>query len=232
MHAPWMATHPEWIWELRTAARLLTVGSGFLLAGSLLFRIALIVDVFGVFTPLAALLVAFSFIALTVIGVLVYAFAWVALNEGSKTAEGMRVAFASSIVVLALSVMFHLLAVPRNPGYFLLFGGWVFVPYVPFVFGPVAIVHGVLFLLGTNFVWDPEADGLVVAGAIGLFAVAAVASLLQIVLHLELWLDGASYGWGLTFAGLTAAAYGAIAWGLAREYESRRTPLGRNWYRA
>ena len=123
----------------------------------------------------------------------------------------------------------HTIAVPRNPGLFVLFGVWVFLPYIPLVFGPAAIAHGVLFILATNLVRDARANTLLVAGAVGLFAIAAIGATVQIALPFGSWLDGVGYGGGVTFSGLTAAGCIVITRGLARECESRRAPLKPHW---
>ena len=108
------------------------------------------------------------------VGVVGHAFAVLARNEGSRTGSGLRLAFAGSLVGTALSVTVHTIIVPRNPGLFVLFGGWVFPPYIPLVFGPAAIAPGVLFILATDLVRDARANTLLVAGAVGLFAVAGI----------------------------------------------------------
>jgi hypothetical protein len=206
---------PEWIWMLLGASRRLAVASVSLLVGAFFFLVRL--DPFG-FSFLVVLLATMAGFVLQLLG-------WAVLSDAAIS-SAMRVTFRSSLVGFAVGIALILYLVPES-GLFVLFGGWLLLPYMPFVFGPVAIAHA--FLLYLFFVRLGSKSPRLIVASLGLAAVAVIG----IVLQLGLVLQSPALGigdlsaptWVIVFAGLASAGYGIAALEFQSEYENRQVHL-------
>ncbi|HEY6146920.1 MAG TPA: hypothetical protein VIZ69_04450 [Thermoanaerobaculia bacterium] len=225
-HAP--EIEPEWIWTLLGASRLLAIGSALLLAASLVIAGAdAIIAAAGPWVFLAYLSVVPAFILLNVLGVLFHLLGWYSLSEGSSWWTPMRAAFLVSVVGFVIGVVVYVLVEVPAPGYFILFGGWLLIPFAAFAYGPVIIGHGTIFLLASLRLRAAPRLSLLVVGAAVLLALGSVG------LSVHLWsLAGSSFPlWTFLLPGLTCIGYGLTAWALQQEYEQHRVRLGpqTNW---
>jgi hypothetical protein len=185
---------PEWIWLLFRANRMLGLGSVSLLAGTF-FLLLRGIDPIGF--SLAAVIFA------TVVALVLQLMGWVALNEAAARPL-MRVIFISSLVGPAVGIAITLLDVP-NPGLFLFFGGWLILPYLPFVFGPAAIAHAILY--GIVYARLGSRPSILVAG-LALVVVVVIGIAFEIAI-----------------AGFTCVGYGIATQAFKSEYLSRRVHL-------
>ena len=228
-HAP--EIEPEWIWTLQASSQLLAVGSVFLLGASVLVVGAdAIVAAAGPWSFLAYVSVVPGFILLNVLGVLFQLLGWYSLGEGSSRWTPMRAAFLASVVGFVIGAIVYVAVEVPHVGYFILFGGWLLIPFVAFAYGPIIIGHGTIFLVAflrlRRDLRDPRLNLLVVGGAVLL-------ALGSIGLSVHLWsLAGSSFPlWAFFLPGLTCFGYGLTAWALQQEYEQHRVRLGpqTNW---
>lgn len=167
---------PEWVWVLLSSTKLLTVGSLLLLAGplsilglgrfpSVFWVYGFLVIAFLVYGLYILILTFLGAFVLTVIGVLSHLTAWAGLSESADLTRSMRLAFRLSIVGFVAGVLFVTIQTP-SPGLFLLFGGWIWFPFLPIVYGPVVIAHAILFLLASGKIRPPYRRHLVAGSAI------------------------------------------------------------------
>lgn len=191
--------------------------------GSLCLLLGSALRILG-FDPIGFIVVPFTVV--TIVGFVLHLFGWVGLNDASVW-PAMRVTFAASLVGFVVGVIVFLATVP-NFGFFLLFGGWVMLPYTPFVWAPVVIAHAVLFLhfyarLGSG-------PPLLLLGSFALASVAGIGLVFQIAFLPEVAAAGFSADsalrWLSVLAGLTAVGYGIAAYEFEAEYEQRGEALG------
>jgi len=214
---------PEWIWVLLNASRLLAVGSGFLLLASVLVVAPEAIAYLGIglYGFVGLLMIGFGFVILTVLGVLVHLVGWSALSEGASQSLPMRTMFFVSVGGFVASVIYALIVLVPAPGYFLLFGGWIIIPYTPIVYGPVVIAHAAIFLLGLERLRRGPASHLIIVGSGVLVAIGIAGLSLQASITVFRFPSDVS----LVLAGVTSVGYGLIAVGLQRHYEEARTPM-------
>jgi len=214
---------PESVWVFLTASKLFCTGSGFLLAASGLFVAGdLIVAASGYAAVLVAIALAFLALVLTVLGVLVHLLGWVALNEASTQSGPMRALYFLSIIGLVIGVVVFLWRDVPQPGFFLLFGGWILLPFLPVVFGPVVIGHASVFLLATHRLRPLHRFNLLLVGSATLLTLAVFG------LFLYASSPGGFPQW-LPLAGLMSLGYGFIFLELREEYDRRCRHLPLPW---
>lgn len=208
---------PEWIWLLRGASRFLTLGSVCLLLGGFVFILAI------PFIPLG--FGVWLLLIVTVAGFVLHLFGWVSLNDAAVW-PAMRVTFFASLVGFAVGVATFLYLV-RGFGLVLLFGGWLLLPYMPIVWGPVAIAHAFLYLLFYDRLGSRAP--LLVVGCLILAIVAGIGMFLQFAFVAGVPVFGWEAGmanWVVFLPGLTSIGYCIGAVEFSSEYEQRRMPLG------
>ena len=214
---------PESVWVFLTASKLFCTGSGFLLAASGLFVAGdLIVAASGYAAVLVGIALAFLALVLTVLGVLVHLLGWVALNEASTQSGPMRALYFLSIIGLVIGIIVFLWRDVPQPGFFLLFGGWILLPFLPVVFGPVVIGHASVFLLATYRLRPPHRFNLLLVGSATLLTLAVFG------LFLYASSPGGFPQW-LPLAGLMSLGYGFIFLELREEYDRRCRHLPLPW---
>src|SRR5256885_5658364 len=167
-HAP--EIEPEWIWTLQASSQLLAVGSVFLLGASVLIVGAdAIVAAAGPWSFLAYVCVVPGFILLNVLGVLFQLLGWYSLGEGSSRWTPMRAAFLASVVGFVIGAIVYVAVEVPHVGYFILFGGWLLIPFVAFAYGPGILGPGAVFFLAflrlRPDLRGPPANPLCVGGA-------------------------------------------------------------------
>jgi hypothetical protein len=214
---------PESVWVLLTASKLFCIGSVLLLAAAGLF---LARDWLAVASGPSWIAVAiglsFLVLVLTVLGVLVHLLGWVALNEASTQSWPMRLLYVLSIIGFVVGVVVFLWRDIPQPGLYLLFGGWIFIPFVPIIFGPVVTAHASLFLLATDRLRPTRRFNLLLVGSVTLLALASLGLFLYASdpLALSDWLP---------LAGLMSLGYGLIFLELRDEYDRRCSHLPLPW---
>jgi len=214
---------PESVWVFLTASKLFCTGSGFLLAASGLFVAGdLIVAASGYAAVLVGIALAFLALVLTVLGVLVHLLGWVALNEASTQSGPMRALYFLSIIGLVIGIIVFLWRDVPQPGFFLLFGGWILLPFLPVVFGPVVIGHASVFLLATYRLRPLHRFNLLLVGSATLLTLAVFG------LFLYASSPGGFPQW-LPLAGLMSLGYGFIFLELREEYDRRCRHLPLPW---
>ncbi len=191
---------PPSLWLSRTAFYL-TSGSALLLFGAVAFA-------------RGSFLGCFLFVAAW-FGAILHALGWFHLYAAGSLDPGGRATHAAGAVVFAFLAGIVAMAIAVPTGWELLFFA---LPYVPFVFGPIVLVHARLFLsfpgeLRGN--WEPR---VVRVGCFILVALAALGVAGQLG-HLAIGLDAMSNP-TVTFwtffpypAGLTALGYALVWWG-------------------
>jgi hypothetical protein len=214
---------PESVWVFLTASRWFCIGSGFLLAAAgFLLAGDFIVASSGIIAVMVAIGLSYLVLVLTVLGVVVHAVGWIALNEASTQSWPMRALFFLSLIGLVTGVAVFLWRDVPQPGLFLLFGGWILLPFLPIVFGPVAIGHASVFLLATERLQPPRRFNLLLVGVVTLLVLAVFG------LFLYASNPSGSLEW-IPLTGLMSLGYGFIFLELREEYDRRCQHLALPW---
>jgi len=161
------------------------------------------------------------------LAILVHAGAWVnllvATNGGPRAARSPQIVWAlrASIGCFVVGILTLPIVFPQPGSWFspplwlgLLFLGLF--PYVPSVYGPVVIAHGLVFYLESGKLTKPTSRGLALAGALLLGTIGAVALGLGMLGGAFFYPILTAPAWRLV--GLTFPAYVLVAAGFWLEY--------------
>ncbi len=206
-----------------------TLGSGFLFTAGLSFFASPLVARAGAYAFLVAIGLGFFFILAIGLAIVCYVFAMHLLADLTRNHLLARVLFGASVAGLVGGFIVYTLPIQQSVGFLLLFG-WLLLPFVPWIFGPVVVAHGLIFALIPRP--QPKGAGSLpfLAGCVFLITFPIIAIVAQ---SAGLALDplAQSNPFGLLLAGLTGVGYLLIRLGLGIEYEETRLHLQPGWFR-
>ena len=205
------------------------VGSGFLFAAGLSVFASPLLARAGAYAFLVFIGLLFFFILAIGLAIVFFVFAMHLLADLTRNHLLPRVLFGASIAALVGGFIIYTLPIQQSVGFVLLFG-WLLLPFVPWIFGPVVMAHGFIFALMPRL--QPKGAGFApfLSGCVFLITFPIVAIVAQSV-GLAYDPIAPSNPLGLLLAGLTGVGYFLVRLGLGIEYEDIRLPLQRGWFR-
>lgn len=218
---------PEAIYAALRTSEILAGGGALLLAGGLSLSLAAspFLRLAGAYATLLSIGLGFFFILVTGLAVVCFIFGMHLLADLARERLVLQAFLAASIVGPPVGLI--IATWPLSESIVGVIFVWLFLPYVPWIFGPVVMAHGFIFALRPGLRLPgaghlPFASGCVFLVTLPVVAMSAAGA----------GLGGPSGNLLVSlFAGSTSLGYFLVRLGLGIEYEEVREPLSPDWFR-